>query len=144
MNQYGCLAEPERLSAFCVKVAADVNPQEETLTSKSSRCERSRSSKSLFLRRASSKAAWASASSCCTSTTTGNTFHTPEELNGHSFGSSYCSTLFHLDLQGSWAGNCTCARSSSYSRYPIPSRRCRSIQPFQITHTPFRIMGAFK
>lgn len=38
----------------------------------------------------------------------------------------------------------TCALSSSYSRYPIPSSLCRSIQPLQITHTPFKIMGAFK
>lgn len=39
---------------------------------------------------------------------------------------------------------CTCALSSSYSRQPIPSRRWRSIQPLQITHTPFRIIGAFR
>lgn len=38
----------------------------------------------------------------------------------------------------------TCALSSSYSRYPIPSSLCRSIQPLQITHTPFKIIGAFK
>lgn len=68
-------AEPAAVSACSTGVCslqslpgdsprAEDSPLRSKPTSRSSRCERSRSSKSLFLRRASSNAAWASASSC--------------------------------------------------------------------------------